>query len=157
MTDKIPITISGKEMLEAELFRLKNEERPRVIAQISEARSHGDLKENAEYHAAKEKQGFIEGRIQELEDKLARADVIDPKSLQGDKVMFGATVVLVTDDGDEKTYQIVGDPEADLKTSKISVASPLARALIGKRAGDEVALKSPKGETHYTIEKVEFK
>ncbi len=145
--DKAPITAGGYARMEAELKNLKSVERPAIIVAISEARAHGDLSENAEYHAAKEKQSFIEGRIKELEDKISRADIIDVKSLKSDSVKFGATITLADEDsGDETTYQIVGEYEADLKTGKISITAPLARALIGKRAGDSVEVKTPKGE-----------
>ena len=147
MSDSVPMTVEGKKRLEDELQQLKTKERPAVIQAIATAREHGDLKENAEYHAAREKQSFLEGKIQYIEDQIARAEVIDPKSIQSDKVMFGATVVLQTEEGAEKRYQIVGDPEADLESGRLSIASPLVRAMLGKREGDEVIVKNAKGET----------
>ncbi|MBK1726107.1 transcription elongation factor GreA [Halorhodospira neutriphila] len=155
---KTPLTSRGAEKLRAELQRLKNEERPRVIQAIAEAREHGDLKENAEYHAAREQQGFIEGRIQELEGKLSNAQVIDPATIQAaPKVVFGATVVLEdADSGEEVTYQIVGEDEADIKQGLISVNSPIARALIGKEEGDEAAVQAPGGERTYEIVEVRY-
>jgi len=155
---KTPLTSRGAEKLRAELQRLKNEERPRVIQAIAEAREHGDLKENAEYHAAREQQGFIEGRIQELEAKLSNAQVIDPATIQAaPKVVFGATVVLEdADSGEEVTYQIVGEDEADIKQGLISVNSPIARALIGKEEGDEAAVQAPGGERTYEIVEVRY-
>lgn len=158
MSDRIPMTVAGHERMKDELKRLKTEERRKISAEIEVARAHGDLRENAEYHAAKEKQGFIEGRIQELDDKLARAQVIDVSKLTGDRVVFGATLTFVDTDTDEKsTYQIVGDDEADLKAGKISVSSPIARQLIGKNVGDEVELRSPKGNRTVEITSVEFR
>ncbi len=152
------MTAVGYQLLKEELKRLKSVERPENSKAIEEARAHGDLSENAEYHAAKEKQSFIEGRIKELESKIALAEVIDPKTLSGDKVVFGATVKLLdcaTDD--EVTYQIVGDDEADLKVGKISVKAPLARALIGQRSGEIITLKLPKkGDHEYEILGVDF-
>ena len=154
---RIPMTSEGFEALQAELKTLKSEERPAVIAAISEARSHGDLSENAEYHAAKEKQSFIEGRILELEDKLARADVIETSKLQGKTVKFGATVTVVDIETDEeRTYQIVGEVEADIKAGFLSINSPLARALIGKSEGDEVDFAAPGGQRAYEVVKVKF-
>mgnify|MGYP006287866569 FL=1 len=155
---KTPLTSRGAEKLRAELQRLKNEERPRVIQAIAEAREHGDLKENAEYHAAREQQGFIEGRIQELEGKLSNAQVIDPATIQAaPKVVFGATVVLEdADSGEEVTYQIVGEDEADIKQGLISVNSPISRALIGKEEGDEAAVQAPGGERTYEIVEVRY-
>ncbi|SFM34446.1 transcription elongation factor GreA [Ectothiorhodospira mobilis] len=155
---KTPLTVRGAELIKAELQRLKSEERPRVIAAIAEAREHGDLKENAEYHAAREQQGFIEGRIQELENKLANAQIIDVKTLNaGGKVVFGATVELLDLDTDkEVSYQIVGDDEADIKSGLISVNSPIARALIGKEEGDEITFNAPGGEKHYEIVAVKY-
>lgn len=145
--NKIPLTVTGAELLRAELHRLKTVERPNVIAAIAEARSHGDLSENAEYDAAKERQGFIEGRIKEVESKLSNAQIIDPKLLDADgRCVFGATVELEDlESGDTLTYQIVGDDEADLKAGKISVSSPIARALIGKFAGDVAVVQAPGG------------
>ena len=144
---KIPLTVKGAEQLRAELHRLKTVDRPGVVAAITEARSHGDLSENAEYDAAKERQGFIEGRIQEVEGKLSNAQIIDPKLLDADgRCVFGATVELEDQDsGDQKTYQIVGEDEADIKIGKISVNSPMARALIGKYAGDIAQVQAPGG------------
>ena len=158
MSDKVPMTVRGHELLEAELKRLKYEDRPAVIAAIAEARGHGDLKENAEYHAAKEQQSHNEGRIMELEDMINRADVIDVASLSGKDVKFGATVKLVDEDTDaEVTYQIVGDFEADLEQRKISISSPIARALIGKSVGDSVEVNTPGGGKSYEILGVKFK
>lgn len=155
---KVPLTVKGAEKLKAELQRLKSVERPRVIQAIAEAREHGDLKENAEYHAAREQQGFIEGRIKELEHKLAHAQVIDPSTLNaGGKVVFGATVVVMDVDTDqETTYQIVGEDEADIKQGLISVTSPIARALIGKVEGDEVVVDAPGGQKEYEIVEVRY-
>ncbi|HLT78181.1 MAG TPA: transcription elongation factor GreA [Ferrovibrio sp.] len=155
---KIPMTETGYQRLEAELKNLKTVERPSVIRAISEAREHGDLSENAEYHAAKERQGWIESRILELEDKLRRAEVIDVSKLSGDKVMFGATVVLADEDTDEKsTYQIVGADEADIKAGLLSITAPLARALVGKAEGDSVEVSTPGGTKAYEIVSVAFK
>lgn len=155
--DKIPMTAAGYARMEAELKSLKGVERPAVIKAISEARAHGDLSENAEYHAAKEKQSFIEGRIQELEAAVSRADVIDIKALKGDTVKFGATVTLVDEDSEEETtYQLVGEYEADLKAKKISLTSPLARALIGKQKGDSVEVNTPGGRKSYEILAVKY-
>ncbi len=152
------MTAAGYGMLESELKRLKNVERPAVIQQIAEARSHGDLSENAEYHAAKEKQSFIEGRLQELEDQIARAEVIDPTKLSGESVKFGATVTLVDEDTEEEVkYQIVGDVEADVKLGRISISSPIARALIGKAVGDSVEVATPGGGRSYEILMVEYR
>jgi len=154
--DKIPLTRVGQTTLSDELKHLKSVERPSVIRAIAEAREHGDLSENAEYHAAREKQSFIEGRVKELEGILSRADVIDPAKLSG-TIKFGATVTLVDEDtGDEKVYQIVGEPEADIEAGKLNVKSPLARALIGKEEGDSVEVRTPGGEKSYEILKVEF-
>ncbi|WP_413206304.1 transcription elongation factor GreA [Rhodospirillum sp. A1_3_36] len=155
--EKIPMTPDGLVRLEAELKILKNEERPAVIRAISEAREHGDLSENAEYHAAREKQSFIEGRIKELEDVVSRADVIDITKMSGDTVRFGATVTVADEDTDEEmTYQIVGAHEADLKAGRISVASPIAKALIGKVLGDSIEVKAPGGSKFYEVTKVRF-
>ena len=153
-----PMTVEGANRLKEELDHLKKVERPAIIEAISEARAHGDLKENAEYHAAKEKQSFIEGRIREVEAKLSHARVIDVKEFSNEgKVIFGSTVSLVNVDTDEEvTYQIVGDDEADLKHRKISVSSPVARAVVGRSEGDEVTVLSPKGEIVYEILKVEY-
>ncbi len=156
--DRVPMTVHGHERLKEELRQLKNVERKKISADIETARGHGDLKENAEYHAAKEKQSFVEGRIQDLEDKLSRANIIDPSKLTGDRVVFGATVSIVDGDTEDKnTYQIVGDDEADLKQGKISISSPIARALIGKESGDEVEIRSPKGVRKVEIVNVAFK
>ena len=156
--DKHPMTKAGAEKLRAELNELKTVKRPAIIAAISEARAHGDLKENAEYHAAREQQGFIEGRIKDIESKLSHAQVIDVASLDaGGKVVFGATVLLLDLNTDEeKTYQIVGVDEADLKHGKISVTSPVARALISKMEGDEVALEAPGGTHEFEILEVRY-
>ncbi|TCS71379.1 GreA/GreB family elongation factor [Sulfuritortus calidifontis] len=156
--NKIPLTVRGAELLREELQRLKSVERPNVIAAIAEARSHGDLSENAEYDAAKERQGFIEGRIKELEGKLANAQIIDPRHLDAEgRVVFGATVELVdAETGDEVKYQIVGDDEADIKAGKISVSSPIARALISKYAGDVADVHAPGGIRHYEIVDVHY-
>ena len=152
------MTRGSYEALHAELKRLKSVDRPAIIVAIAEARAHGDLSENAEYHAAKDRQGFIEGRIRELEDKLGRAQVIDPSSLKGDKVVFGATVRLVeSDTGNKVVYQIVGADEADVSNGKLSVTSPVARALLGKSVDESVTVRTPKGEREYEIVGVEFK
>jgi len=153
-----PITNKGAQRLRAELEELKSVKRPEVIAAIAEARAHGDLKENAEYHAAREQQGFIEGRIKQLESELSNAQVIDVSKLDvGDKVVFGATVELVDLDTDEeKTWQIVGDLEADIKQGLIAISSPVARALIGKHAGDEVSIDAPGGTREYEIATVRY-
>ena len=155
---KTPLTQRGADLLKAELQRLKSEDRPRVIAAIAEARAHGDLKENAEYHAAREQQGFIEGRIKEIEAKLSNAQIIDVTTLNaGGKVVFGATVDLLDLDTDaEVTYQIVGDDEADIKAGRISVNSPIARALIGKTEGDEARFSAPAGEKQYEVLAVRY-
>jgi transcription elongation factor GreA len=156
--EKVPMTMEGYRKLESELHRLKVEERPRIIQQIAEARDHGDLSENAEYHAAKDAQGLNEARVAELEDKLARAEIIDPTKLSGSTVKFGATVTLEDEDSGEKVkYKIVGEDEANLRESKISIASPIARALIGKSKGDTAEVTTPKGARSYEILKVEFK
>jgi transcription elongation factor GreA len=155
---KVPLTLRGAELLRDELKRLKSVDRPAVVAAIAEARSHGDLSENAEYDAAKERQGFIEGRIQEVESKLGNAQVIDPKALDADgRVVFGATVELEDmDSGDPVTYQIVGDDEADIKQGKISLNSPVARSLIGKYAGDVAEVHTPGGKREYEILDVRY-
>ncbi len=157
MSDKLPLTVEGKLALEEELKRLKHVDRPAVIEQIAIARAHGDLSENAEYSAAREKQSFIEGRILDIGDKLARAEVIDVRNIQSDKIVFGAHVVAQDPDGKEISVQIVGEPEADLARGKLSVSAPLARALLGKVEGDEAIVKSPKGDIAYDIIKVEYK
>ena len=156
--EKLPMTAAGYATLEAELKHRQQVERPRIIQQITDARTHGDLSENAEYHAAKEQQSLNEGRIAELEDKLARADVIDVSKLSGDTITFGATVTLVDEDTDEKkVWQIVGEPEANAKAGKISITSPLARALIGKTKGAQVEVNTPGGAKAYEIKKVEWR
>jgi transcription elongation factor GreA len=156
--DKIPMTAAGYAALEGELKHRQQVERPRIIQQISDARTHGDLSENAEYHAAKEQQAHNEGRIAELEDKLARAEVIDVSKLSGDTVKFGATVTLVDEDTEEKrVWQIVGEPEADAKAGRISIASPLARALVGKKKGASVEVVTPGGAKAYEVVKVEWR
>jgi transcription elongation factor GreA len=151
------MTPRGQQILKDELKRLREVERPKNVRDIEEARAHGDLKENAEYHAAKERQGFIEGRSREIEAILAQAEVIDPAKLSGSKVVFGATVRLTdTDSGDETTYSIVGDYEADIKQQRIAVSAPLARAMIGREQGDTVTLKTGKGMREYEITEVKF-
>jgi transcription elongation factor GreA len=155
--EKILITRAGHAALNDELKKLKSEERPAVIQAIAEARAHGDLSENAEYHAAREKQSFIEGRVMELESILGRAEVIDPKTLSG-TVKFGATVTLVDEDTEEeKTFQIVGEAEADIEAGKLNIRSPLARALIGKEDGDSVEVRTPGGDKSYEIIQIAFK
>lgn len=158
MTAATPMTALGFEALEEELKHLKKVERPKVVEEIATARDHGDLKENAEYHAAREKQSFLEGRIQELESKLANVQVIDARKIKNDgKVIFGSTVTVLNIDNDEETvYQIVGDDEADIKQNKISYAAPIARALIGKFEEDEVDVEAPSGVISYEIIKVEY-
>lgn len=158
MMDKVPMTAEGYAALEAEIKYLKTVERPRIIKQISDARTHGDLSENAEYHAAKDQQGWVEARVAELEDKVSRAEVIDVSKLSGDTVKFGAFVTLVDEDSeDESVYQIVGEFEADVKKGKISVTSPIARAIIGKRKGDSVEVMTPGGGKSYEIVKIKYK
>ncbi len=155
--EKIPLTRAGFDALDKELKILKSEERPAVIRAIAEAREHGDLSENAEYHAAREKQSFIEGRVKELEAILSLADVIDPSSLSG-TIKFGATVTLVDEDTDEeKTYQIVGEPEANIEKGLLNLKSPLSRALIGKEEGDSIEVKTPGGEKSYEILNITYK
>lgn len=155
--DKIPMTIGGFAKLEAELKQRQQVERPRIIAAISEARAHGDLSENAEYHSAKEQQSLNEGRIVELESTITRADVIDVTKLSGDTVKFGATVKLIDEDTEEeRVWQIVGDSEADAKAGRISISSPLARALIGKKAGVSVEVTTPKGAKSYEVVEVKW-
>ena len=156
MTEKMPMLREGHERLEVELKNLKSVERPAVVQAIEEARAHGDLSENAEYHAAKEKQGQIEGRIMELEGTLSRAQVIDPTELSGDRVVFGATVTLLDEDDAEVVYQIVGAHEGDVKQGRISYQSPIARALISKSVGAEVEVRTPSGERYYEITKIDF-
>ncbi len=156
--ERVPMTIEGFKSLEAELHRLKAEERPRIIQAIAEARAHGDLSENAEYHAAKEAQGFNEARVAELEDKINRAEVVDTSKLTGSSIKFGATVHLEDEDTGEKVkYKIVGDLEADVKGGKISISSPIARALIGKGQGDTAEVTTPKGARSYEVLKIEWK
>ena len=155
--EKVPMTVEGKRLLEEELKHLTQVERPKIIAAIEHARSLGDLSENADYSAAKERQGFIEGRIQEINGKIARAQVIDPSTIQSDKVVFGATVQLEEEEsGNSITYKIVGQDEADIKKNKISITSPLARSLIGKKEGDEVEVNAPKGKINYSVVKIRY-
>jgi transcription elongation factor GreA len=155
--EKIPMTAAGYTALQNEFKRLTAVERPRIIQAITDARTHGDLSENAEYHAAKEAQGMNEARIAELEEKLNRAEIIDVSKLSGDTVKFGATVTLVDEDTDEeKSYQIVGEIEADVRSGRISISSPIARALIGKRVGESVEVTTPSGAKSYEILKVRF-
>ena len=156
---KTPLTVIGAEMLKAELHNLKTVQRPAVIQAIAEARAHGDLSENAEYDAAKERQGFIEGRIKEIEGKLSHAQIIDPQTLDSDgRIVFGATVELEDlESGDTVTYQIVGEDEADIKANKISISSPMARALIGKNTGDTANVQAPSGVRQYEILDVEYR
>ncbi len=156
--DSVPMTFEGYKNLEAELKRLKTIERPEIIKAISEAREHGDLSENAEYHAAKEKQSFIEGRVAEIEDKLRRAQVIDVSKLSGDRVQFGATITLADEETDEEiSYQIVGIDEADVESGRISISSPLARALINKEVNDIVEVMAPGGHKSFEIINITFK
>jgi transcription elongation factor GreA len=158
MMDKVPMTASGHQAMLDEIKHLKAVERPRIIKAITEARAHGDLSENAEYHAAKDQQGWIEARVAELEDKVSRAEVIDVTKLSGDTVKFGAVVTLVDEDSDEQSvYQIVGEFEADVKKGKISVTSPIARAIIGKKKGDSVEVMTPGGGKSYEIVKIRYK
>ena len=158
MVEKVPMTAGGFAALEVELKERQTVHRPRIIEQIAEARSHGDLSENAEYHAAKEEQSHNEGRISEIEDKLARADIIDISKLSGDTIKFGATVTLIDEGTEKKTvWQIVGEPEADAKNGRISITSPLARALIGKSKGTSVEVIAPGGSKAYEIAKVEWR
>ena len=152
--EKVPMTMEGYRKLEAELHRLKVEERPRIIQQISDAREHGDLSENAEYHAAKDDQGLNEARVADLEDKIARAEIIDPSKLSGSSVKFGATVTLEDEDsGDKVKYKIVGEDEANLRDGKISISSPIARALIGKSKGESAEVTTPRGARSYETSK----
>ena len=156
--EKVPMTANGYAALEEELKHRQSVDRPRIIEHIAEARSHGDLSENAEYHAAKEEQSHNEGRIAELEDKLARADIIDISKLSGDTIKFGATVTLIDEDTDKKhVWQIVGEPEADAKHGRISITSPIARALINKKKGENVEVNTPGGAKAYAITKIEWK
>ncbi len=157
MTQRIPITKQGLAQMEEELKHLKSVARPEVIRAIAQARDHGDLSENAEYHAARERQSFIEGRLAELEDKIARSEVIDVTALSGKTVKFGATVTIVDEDTEEKlTYQLVGEVEADVKAGRLAINSPLGRALIGKSVGDSVDVMTPNGDKMYEILKVKF-
>jgi transcription elongation factor GreA len=156
--DKIPMTAEGYSVLENELKQRQQVERPRIIQQITDARTHGDLSENAEYHAAKEAQAHNEGRIAELEDKLARADVIDVSKLSGDTVKFGATVTVIDEDTDKKqVWRIVGEPEADAKAGKISITSPLARALVNRKKGESVEVVTPSGAKAFEVVKIEWR
>jgi transcription elongation factor GreA len=155
--EKIPMTTAGYDRIQHELKQLKSVDRPNVIKAIAEAREHGDLSENAEYHAAKERQSFIEGRVMELEDMISRAEVIDVTKLSGDTIKFGATVTLVDEDTEEEAkYQIVGQHEADVKEGRVSVTSPIARALIGKSVGDSVEVATPGGGRSYEILKIDY-
>ena len=153
--EKQPMLVEGYDMLNADLARLRIE-RPQIIDAIEEARAHGDLSENAEYHAAKERQGQVEAMIADIEDKLSRALIIDPKTLSGDKVVFGATVTLVDEDDKPVKYQLVGQTEADAKSGRISYNSPLGRALIGRKVKDDVEVTVPSGDRYYVVEKIEF-
>ncbi len=154
---QVPMTVQGKQKMEEELKQLKTVARPQVIQEISTARAHGDLSENAEYDAAKEKQSFIEGRIKELDDKLARAHVVNPKEIRTDKIVFGATIQLMDVDNEEKrTFQIVGVDEVDIKAGRLSIESPIARQLLNKSAGDVVTVKVPKGNVEYEILSVKY-
>jgi transcription elongation factor GreA len=156
--EKVPMTIEGFQRLEVELHRLRAEERPRIIQAISEARAHGDLSENAEYHAAKEAQGMNEAKVADLEDKLSRADVIDTSKMSGDTIKFGATVSLEDEDSGEKVkYKIVGDLEANVREGKISISSPISRALIGKAKGESTEVTTPRGARSYQVLKIEWK
>ena len=158
MAGKVPMTVEGQRRLRERLDQLKRVERHKIIAEIEEARAHGDLSENAEYHAAKEKQGFVEEEIKVVEAKLANAEVIDPSSLSGDRVLFGAHVTIFDlDNEEETTYQIVGQDEADIKEGKINFSSPIARALIGKEEGEEITIKTPGGDRTVEILQVEFR
>jgi transcription elongation factor GreA len=155
-SDKVPMLLEGQRKLQDEVKHLKTVERPAIIDAIEEARAHGDLSENAEYHAAKERQGQIEATIGVLEDLLSRAMIIDPTSLSGDKVVFGATVTLLDEDDKEVRYQLVGQAEADARVGRISYNSPLGRALIGKQVGEEVEVTTPAGDRYYEVAKIEF-
>ncbi len=157
MSEKVPMTASGLARLEEELKYLKSTARPEIIRAIAQAREHGDLSENAEYHAARERQSFIEGRVMELEDKIARSEVIDVSALSGSTVKFGATVTVADEDTDEElTYQLVGEAEADIKSGRLSITAPLSRALIGKEVGDSVEVSTPAGEKGYEIINVQY-
>ena len=155
-SEKVPMLAEGHRQLSDELRRLKSEERPAIIEAIEDARAHGDLSENAEYHAAKERQGQVEATIADLEDRLSRAMIIDPTTLSGDKVVFGATVNLIDEHAREVRYQLVGQTEADAKIGRISYNSPLGRALIGREVGDEVEVTTPSGDRYYKIKAIEF-
>jgi transcription elongation factor GreA len=156
--ERVPMTVEGHKKLEEELHRLKSVERPRIIQAIAEARAHGDLSENAEYHSAKEQQGLNEARVADIEDKLSRADVIDTTKLSGENVKFGATVTLQDEDTNEKVkYKIVGETEANVRDGKISIGSPIARALISKTKGDSVEVTTPRGARSYEVLKIEWK
>ena len=155
--EKVPMTVGGYRKLEDEMKHLKTVERPATIQAIAEARAHGDLSENAEYHAAKERQGFIEGRLMEIDDLISRAQVIDTTKMSGKQIKFGATVTVIDDDTNEKaTYQIVGDFEADVKSGRVSVSSPIARAMIGKEVGDTIEVNTPGGGKSYEIVKIKW-
>ena len=155
--EKVPMTVEGKRLLDEELKHLMTVERPTIIKAIEVARGHGDLSENADYSAAKERQGFIEGRIQEINGKLARAQIIDPLAIRSEKIVFGATVLMSEEEtGKEITYQIVGVDEADIKNGKVGVTSPIARALIGKSRGDEVVVNAPKGQIRYEVIEIRY-
>jgi len=155
--ERVPMTRQGMERLRGELEYLKGENRHRIVKAIEEARAHGDLSENAEYHAAKEEQGLNEARVKDMEDRLARAHVIDPATITSDKVVFGATVELIdVNEGTEVTYQIVGVDEADIEVGKVSITSPIARALIGKEAGDMAVVMAPSGEREYEVQSIEY-
>ena len=154
--DKVPMLPEGHRTLTDELKRLRIEERPAIVEAIEVARAHGDLSENAEYHAAKERQGHVEATIADLEDRLSRAMVIDPTTLSGDKIVFGATVTLKDEDGKKVKYQLVGQTEADARVGRISYNSPLGRALIGRQVGEDVEVSTPSGERYYAIKKIEF-
>ncbi len=153
---KVPMLAEGHRQLDAELRRLKIQERPAIIQAIEDARAHGDLSENAEYHAAKERQGQVEATIADLEDRLSRAMIIDPKTLSGDRVVFGATVTLLDEDEKKVKYQLVGQEEADARVGRISYNSPLGRALIGRQKGEDVEVTTPSGDKYYAIAKIEF-
>lgn len=155
--EKIPMTVRGHGLIEAELHELKHTRRPAIIEAIAEARAHGDLSENAEYQYAKEEQSHIEGRIEELEAVLSRAEVIDPAKLSGEKIMFGATVTVLDDDDKKHVYQIVGEHESDIKAGKLAIAAPLARALIGKSKGAVVEVNTPRGQQSYEVAAVEYR
>ena len=158
MVEKVPMTVRGHAALKDELARRTRKDRPEIIAAIAEARAHGDLSENAEYHAAKESQSLNEGRIKELESVLGRAEVVDPSTMSGAKIRFGATVTLIDEETEEaKVYQIVGDQEADPKEGRISVSSPISRALINKQVGDTIEVRAPKGNRSYEIEAVDWR